>query len=141
MSCVNFQSQLRVHVTVLTDRILDFDYNQCNFCTELSFPMFLNYRYRRFWGYRFQSRFQGKKLKMKMVLVFTDHFRPFSPLAATIIVTIWYLHLSTNVNIGSCRRRLSGFLSKDLAQIRALTSPRVRASGPLESLHDQAKAN
>jgi hypothetical protein len=38
-----------------TDRILGFDRNRCNFRTELSFPMFLNYGRRLFWfrSYRF----------------------------------------------------------------------------------------
>jgi hypothetical protein len=62
MTCVNFLSQLRVHVTVFTDRILDFDSNWCDFRTELSFLMFLNYRCRlRFRSHRFRSRFREKK--------------------------------------------------------------------------------
>jgi hypothetical protein len=51
MTCMNFWSQLRVHVTVLTDRSLDSDHNQCNFHTELSFPMLSNYQCR----FRFRS--------------------------------------------------------------------------------------
>jgi hypothetical protein len=49
-----------------TDRILDSNHNQCNFRTELSFSMFLNYRCRfRFWSYRFRSRFREKKYENK----------------------------------------------------------------------------
>jgi hypothetical protein len=52
---------MRVHVTIFTDRILGSDRTRCNFRTELSFPMFPNYRCRfRFWSYHFRSRFQGK---------------------------------------------------------------------------------
>ena len=77
----DFWSQLRVHVKVFTDRILDSDHNRCNFRTELSFSIFSNYRCCfRFRSYRFWSRFREKNMETKMVLVFTDHFRPFSPL-------------------------------------------------------------
>jgi hypothetical protein len=54
---------------------LDFDRNRSNFRTELSFPMFSNYRCRfRFRCYRFRSRFREKNMKTKMIFV------PFSPL-------------------------------------------------------------
>ena len=66
MTCVNFWSQLGYMLHFLPIEILDSDCNQCNFCTELSFPMFPNYRCRfRFRIYHFQSRFRGKIWKRK----------------------------------------------------------------------------
>jgi hypothetical protein len=77
--------QLRVHVTVFIDQILDSDRNRCNFRTELLFSMFPNYRCRfHFRSYRFRSRFREKNMKTKMVLVFTDRFRPFSSLPTNV---------------------------------------------------------
>jgi hypothetical protein len=75
---MNFWSQLRVHVTVFTDRILDSDRNRCNFRTKLLFAMFSNYRYRfRFQSYRFLSRFWEKKYENENIF---SVFRSFSSL-------------------------------------------------------------
>jgi hypothetical protein len=43
-----------VKFDIFTDHILDFDHYRCIFRIELSFPMFLKYRYHfRFRSYRF----------------------------------------------------------------------------------------
>jgi hypothetical protein len=63
---------------------LNFDLTGLIFIPNFSFPMFPNYRCRfRFRSYRFRSRFREKNMKTKMVFVFNDRFRPFSPLATT----------------------------------------------------------
>jgi hypothetical protein len=60
-----------------TDRILDSNRNRCNFCTELSFPMFPNHRCCFRFQLPFSISFLRKNMKMKMVLVFIDCFQPF----------------------------------------------------------------
>ena len=77
--------ELRVHVTVFTDRILNSDRNCCNFFYQtfvfdvskllmsFSFPELL-----------FSILFPRKNMKTKMALVFTDRFRLFSPLGGTL---------------------------------------------------------
>jgi hypothetical protein len=56
-----FLKLLKVYVTFFTDRMLDFDLNQCIFRTEVSFFMFLNYQCCfSFRCYRFRFYFQRK---------------------------------------------------------------------------------
>jgi hypothetical protein len=76
-----------------TDRILGFDRNRCNFRTELSFPMFLNYGRRLFWfrSYRFylvSEEKYGNKNDFSVFWSFPTVFTP-NPCQANGMVDQW----------------------------------------------------
>jgi hypothetical protein len=75
----DFLSQMKVHVTVFTDRILDFNHNWCSFHIELLFSMFPNYWCFRSRSYNFQSCSREKNENRNDFSVYQFFFDCFHP--------------------------------------------------------------